>query len=78
MDEWILAGDAHFMSRTEVRVQRFVERASVMVLASHNLELCRRWCTMGLWLDRGSVKEFGPIDQVVRRYQEFVSGVDAL
>jgi ABC-2 type transport system ATP-binding protein/lipopolysaccharide transport system ATP-binding protein len=77
MDEWILAGDAHFMSRAELRVQRFVERASVMVLASHNLELCRRWCTLGMWLDRGSVREFGPIDQVAMRYQDFVSGVDA-
>jgi ABC-type polysaccharide/polyol phosphate transport system ATPase subunit len=76
MDEWILAGDAHFMSRAELRVQRFVERASVMVLASHNLELCRRWCTLGVWLDRGSVREFGPIDQVVTRYQDFVSGVE--
>src|SRR6202011_1090291 len=36
MDEWIVAGDAHFISRAELRIQRFVERASVMVLASHN------------------------------------------
>jgi ABC-2 type transport system ATP-binding protein/lipopolysaccharide transport system ATP-binding protein len=73
MDEWILAGDAHFMGKADVRVQRFVERARVMVLASHNLELCRRWCTKGIWLDQGSIREFGPIDQVIRRYQDFVS-----
>ena len=76
MDEWILAGDAHFMSKAEVRIQSFVERARVMVLASHNLELCRRWCNVGLWLDRGAVKEFGPIDQVIGRYQQFVAGLE--
>lgn len=73
MDEWILAGDAHFMGRAEMRVQNFVERARLMVLASHNLELCRRWCTKGIWLDRGSVREFGPINQVIERYNDFVS-----
>jgi ABC-type polysaccharide/polyol phosphate transport system ATPase subunit len=75
MDEWILAGDAHFMGKAEARVQSFVERASVMVLASHNLELCSRWCTRGIWLDQGSIRELGPIDQVIRRYQDFVSGI---
>ena len=28
MDEWILAGDAHFMGKAEARVQSFIERAS--------------------------------------------------
>lgn len=68
MDEWILAGDAHFMSRAEARVQSFIERASVMVLASHNLQLCSRWCTMGVWLDQGRVREFGPVDKVIEQY----------
>jgi ABC-2 type transport system ATP-binding protein/lipopolysaccharide transport system ATP-binding protein len=77
MDEWILAGDAHFMGKAEARVQRFVERASVMVLASHNLDLCSRWCTRGIWLDQGSIREFGPIDQVITSYQAFVSGIPA-
>ena len=68
MDEWILAGDAHFMGRAEARIQSFIERASVMVLASHNLQLCSRWCTMGVWLDQGRVREFGPVDKVIEQY----------
>jgi ABC-type polysaccharide/polyol phosphate transport system ATPase subunit len=55
MDEWILAGDAHFLSRAELRIKRFVERASVLVLSSHNLDICSRWCTKALWLDPGQV-----------------------
>jgi len=77
MDEWILAGDAHFMGKAEARIRSFVERARVMVLASHNLELCSRWCTKGIWLDQGSIRELGPIDQVIRQYREFVSGIQA-
>ena len=73
MDEWILAGDAHFMGRAEARVRSFIERASVMVLASHNLPLCSRWCTMGVWLDQGRVKEVGPVDKVIKQYTTSVA-----
>jgi ABC-type polysaccharide/polyol phosphate transport system ATPase subunit len=72
MDEWILAGDAHFMVKAEARVRGFIERASVMVLASHNLELCSRWCTIGIWFDQGRIREQGPIDEVVRQYRKSV------
>ncbi len=69
MDEWILAGDAHFMAKAEARVDAFVQKASVLVLASHNLEICRKWCNKGLWLRRGQVQAFGAVDQVIESYQ---------
>lgn len=69
MDEWILAGDAHFMAKARERINSFVEKASVLVLASHNLEVCQRWCNKGLWMDRGSIKAFGPVAEVIANYQ---------
>ncbi len=72
MDEWILAGDAHFMGKAEARVRSFIERASVMVLASHDLNLCSRWCTMAVWLEQGRVKEVGPVDRVIQQYTRSV------
>ena len=69
MDEWILAGDAHFMARARERIDSFVKKASVLVLASHNLEVCRRWCNKAVWMDRGSVKAFGPVEDVIAAYQ---------
>jgi len=73
MDESILAGDARFLSKAETRIERFIERASVLVLASHNLELSRRWCSKGLWLDRGRIEAFGPVDAVIEEYRQSVS-----
>ncbi|MDO8401192.1 MAG: ABC transporter ATP-binding protein [Bradyrhizobium sp.] len=72
MDEWILAGDAHFMGKAEARVRNFIERASVMVLASHDLKLCSRWCTMAIWMEQGRVREVGPVDQVIKQYTRSV------
>jgi ABC-type polysaccharide/polyol phosphate transport system ATPase subunit len=71
MDEWILAGDAHFMAKAELRIQGFVARASVLVLSSHNLDLCRRWCTKALWLEQGQIRALGPVDDVIGEYRQF-------
>jgi len=70
MDEWILAGDAHFMDKARARIDSFVQRASVLVLATHNLDVCRRWCTKGLWLQQGQVRAFGTISDVIEKYQD--------
>ncbi len=71
MDEWILAGDAHFMARAQARIQLFVDRASVVVLSSHNLDLCSRWCTKALWLEQGQIRAFGPVGEVLADYGRF-------
>jgi ABC-type polysaccharide/polyol phosphate transport system ATPase subunit len=73
MDEWILAGDAHFMAKAELRIQSFVAGASVLVLSSHNLELCSRWCTKELSLEQGQVRALGLVDEVLGDYRKFSS-----
>jgi len=69
MDEWILAGDAHFMAKAEKRIESFVNKASVLVLASHNLKTCERWCNKGVWMDGGRIMMAGPIVEIINAYQ---------
>jgi ABC-2 type transport system ATP-binding protein/lipopolysaccharide transport system ATP-binding protein len=68
MDEWIVAGDAAFISKAQHRIQNFVEKASILVLASHSLEVCRRFCKTALWMESGQIKAFGPIAEVLDAY----------
>jgi ABC-type polysaccharide/polyol phosphate transport system ATPase subunit len=70
MDEWIVAGDAQFIEKAQRRVDQFVNDASVLVLASHDLEICRRWCNKGIWLDRGQISCTGEINHVIEAYQK--------
>lgn len=65
MDEWILAGDAQFMSKARERIGSFVKKASVLVLASHNLNVCRQWCNKAAWMDQGKLRVFGDINEVI-------------
>ncbi|WP_414709618.1 ABC transporter ATP-binding protein [Rhodopseudomonas sp.] len=68
MDEWIMAGDASFLAKAQSRVQSFVSKASVLVLASHSLETCRRFCNQAIWMDQGQIKAAGPIDEIIDAY----------
>lgn len=70
MDEWFGTGDARFLEKIRDRLAGFVNRANVLVLASHNLDVCRQWCNKGLWVEQGTIKAFGPIADVIEGYSE--------
>jgi len=72
MDEWISAGDAHFMEKAQQRIETFIGKASVLVLASHNLEICRRWCKTAIWMAGGQIKASGPVEDIIGAYQAAV------
>lgn len=68
MDEWIVAGDTAFVAKANVRANRFIANASILVLASHSTEICKQWCNKAVWMDRGTVREFGAIDNILDSY----------
>ena len=44
MDEWIAVGDAQFQKIAHKRLLSLMERAGILVLASHDIELIRLYC----------------------------------
>ena len=70
MDEWIVAGDAGFLTRAQQRIETFVKKAGILVLASHSSEICRHWCNKAVWMERGEVKLQGDIEDVLDRYND--------
>ena len=70
MDEWLAMGDRAFVEKAQRRLQRFVQRAGILVLASQNTPLLQRVCSKGVLLDQGRVKCFGSIDEVLGVYQD--------
>src|SRR5205085_284498 len=53
MDEWISVGDADFQKMAHRRLLNLVERAGILVLASHDLDLLRLYCNKVMRLDGG-------------------------
>ena len=68
MDEWIGVGDAHFMERADRRLNEFVQRAGLLVLASHSPDLLRKTCNKGIALSHGRVVCTGTTEEVLATY----------
>jgi len=65
MDEWFLAGDAEFMEKAEERLAALVRDAEILVLATHSLDVVRRWCTRVIRLEAGRIVQDGAVDEVL-------------
>jgi ABC-2 type transport system ATP-binding protein len=68
LDEGIGAVDAAFMERARGRLADLVDRAGMLVFASHSEEFLRQLCDQALWLEHGRVRAQGDLDEVLRQY----------
>jgi lipopolysaccharide transport system ATP-binding protein len=78
IDEVFGAGDAAFAARALQRMLGIVEKAGVMVLASHDIGLIERVCSRVLWFHKGEVVRDGPPAMVTSQYRRFMAGEPVL
>ena len=57
MDEWIAVGDADFQKLAHKRLLKLVERAGILVLATHEAPLLRLYCNKVMKLEGGIASE---------------------
>ena len=69
LDEGIGAVDAEFLKKVQVRLQALVERSGILVFASHSNEFLARLCKTAMWIDHGTVRMHGGIEEVVGAYE---------
>ena len=69
MDEWFLAGDANFMEKARLRLEDMVRSTDILVLSTHLASVIEQWCSRLIWLDQGSVRADGAVDEVLAAYQ---------
>ena len=72
LDEVMGVGDASFMHKAKERLADLHSRAEIVVLAMHSNPEIRRVCNKALLLERGRVKAFGSVEEVVSAYEQYV------
>jgi ABC-2 type transport system ATP-binding protein/lipopolysaccharide transport system ATP-binding protein len=72
LDEIIGVGDASFMAKAKARLEKLADRARVLVLSSHSESIIRDFCQKVIWLDKGSLAAFGPVEDVLKAYKATV------
>jgi ABC-type polysaccharide/polyol phosphate transport system ATPase subunit len=55
LDELFVGGDASFVQKGKERMNKMIDRSSVMILVSHDPSLLRSLCDRYIWLDHGKV-----------------------
>ena len=69
LDEGIGAVDAEFMKKARTRLQDLVARSGILVFASHSNEFLAQLCKSAMWIDHGTVRMTGGIEDVVGAYE---------
>ena len=68
LDEMIGAGDIKFAKKSIQQSKNFINRANVLILASHNFNLMKDLCNTGLYLEKGNLKYYGDLDVAYGMY----------
>lgn len=56
LDEWLSVGDADFIKYCDQRMVAMVDEANILVLATHNQDLIKKWCTRVIVLNEGKIE----------------------
>ena len=70
LDEGFGAGDARFFDRAQKRLEKFIQSAGTLILASHSDHLLRQFCQRGLVFSHGQIVFDGPLNESLAFYHE--------
>ncbi|MEI5583287.1 MULTISPECIES: ABC transporter ATP-binding protein [unclassified Agromyces] len=68
VDEVLAVGDKAFREKCYRRIEEMLEGGRTLFFVSHNERDLRRFCTRGLYLDKGRLVLDAGIDEVIDRY----------
>lgn len=75
LDEIFSAGDIHWMEKAQRRMRALIDRTSILVLVSHQMDLIQRYCDRAVWLRAGRIARDGEPAEVVEAYRGSLSNI---
>ena len=69
VDEVLAVGDATFQKKCLDKMQEVAKEGRTILFVSHNMAAIRNLCKNGIFLERGTIKQIGNINQVADDYQ---------
>ncbi|MFB9974871.1 teichoic acids export ABC transporter ATP-binding subunit TagH [Allobacillus sp. SKP2-8] len=72
IDEALSVGDKSFAQKSLNKMKEFKSQGKTMIFVSHSLGQIKDFCEKVLWLEFGKVKDFGKVETVLPKYEEFL------
>jgi ABC-type polysaccharide/polyol phosphate transport system ATPase subunit len=70
LDEVLAVGDERFRRKCIAYLKEYHARGGTLILTSHDLGAVRDLCTRALWLEAGSVRMTGDVQEVAGAYEQ--------
>lgn len=72
VDEGIGTTDRSFQEKTNNRLTSLLSKSSTLVLASHNEELMKKFCTKAILIENGILLEFDTVEKIWTSYKKII------
>jgi lipopolysaccharide transport system ATP-binding protein len=72
IDEALSVGDGYFQKKCMDRLRLYVDSGGTLLFCSHAMYYVSAFCQRALWLRHGRAEALGPVDEVVREYENFL------
>ncbi|CAG1023234.1 Teichoic acids export ATP-binding protein TagH [Patescibacteria group bacterium] len=76
-DEVLAVGDLAFALKCHKKISDFRKNGGTLILVSHSMNQVRNACEHALWLDKGMIKESGPVNEVCDKFENFMFKKDS-
>jgi lipopolysaccharide transport system ATP-binding protein len=72
IDEALSVGDGYFQKKCVDRLMEFTRGGGTLLFCSHAMYYVTSFCQRALWLKDGKIAAMGPVEDVVRQYENFL------
>lgn len=72
IDEALSVGDKAFAEKSLAKMMEFKEKGKTMFFVSHSISQMKKFCEKIIWLEFGTLKEYGPAEEVLKNYDLFL------
>ena len=73
VDEILSVGDAEFQKKSAARILDYQNSGSTILIVSHNSDSIKQLCNRAIWLEFGSVKMMGCVEDIANQYSKHLT-----
>ncbi len=73
LDEVLAVGDAGFQQKSRDKMKQLLGSGATIMFVSHGAAAVRDICRRAIWLEKGSLRMDGPVDDVLGEYERSIA-----
>jgi len=71
LDEALSSGDRNFRAKCDRYFEQQADANRTFLVATHNLEFAKSFCSDAIFLNKGRIISFGPVSEILELYENF-------